>query len=150
MPTAEELLAFELATKDLVGLAIRSVDGLEVTLSQFRLLAVLRELGRSNATQCAEALGVVGSSVTRLADRLHASGHLVRAVDPDNRSVVVLELTDAGRRVVRQVTTSRRRELGEALDVLDPDERATCVAALGKLHQVLAGAAGDQQHRLPF
>lgn len=149
--TVEELLAFELATRDLVGLALRSVEGVEVSLSQFRLLLVLHELGRSNATQCAEALGVVGSSVTRLADRLHASGHLVRGADPDNRSVVVLELTDAGRRVVEQVTASRRRELGRVLDLLDPEERATCVGALGKLHRALADAGDDDQHdRLPF
>ena len=34
----------------------------------------------------AEALGVAGSSVTRLADRLDASGHLVRGSDPGTMS----------------------------------------------------------------
>lgn len=151
-PRVEELVAFELATRDLVGLALRSVENLEVSLSQFRLLLVLHELGRSSSTQCAQALGVVGSSVTRLADRLHASGHLVRGVDPDNRSVVTLELTAAGRRVVRQVTTRRRRELSRALDLLDPEQRAACVAGLGTLHEALADqVVGDESHgRLPF
>lgn len=149
--SVEELLAFEIATRDLVGVALRSVEDLEVSLSQFRLLVVVRELGRPSSTRCAQALGVVGSSITRLADRLDASGHLIRIPDPDNRSVVALELTDAGRRVVEQVTTSRRRQLGQALDRLDPDERATCVAALAKLHDALAGSADDvPRDRLPF
>jgi DNA-binding MarR family transcriptional regulator len=149
--TVEELLAFEIATRDLVGVALRSVEDLEVSLSQFRLLVVVRELGRPSSTRCAQALGVVGSSVTRLVDRLDASGHLVRLPDPDNRSAVVLELTDAGRRVVEQVTSSRRRQLGQALDHLEPEERATCVAALAKLHDALADAAGDvPRDRLPF
>ncbi len=142
-------MAFEVATRDLVGVALRSVESLEVSLPQFRLLLVLHELGRSSSTRCAQALGIVGSSVTRLADRLDASGHLVRGADPDNRSVVTLELTDAGARVVRQVSTRRRRELSRALDRLDPAERATCAAALSKLHESLA-ADGDSPGRLPF
>jgi DNA-binding MarR family transcriptional regulator len=133
----EELVAFEVATRDLVGVALRSVDRLEVSLPQFRLLLVLHEHGRSTSTHCAQALNVAGSSVTRLADRLHASGHLIRGVDESNRSVVILELTAPGRRVVRQVTTRRRRELSRVLDLLDPATRVTCAAALRTLHQHL-------------
>jgi DNA-binding MarR family transcriptional regulator len=149
--SADQLMAFEAATRDLVGLALRSIERLDVSLSQFRLLLVLHERGRSSSTQCARALGVVGSSVTRLADRLEASGHLVRGADPGNRSVVTLELTDSGRRVVRKVTTRRHRELSKVLDRLDPAERASCAAALEKLHRILVDAEIDEQHdRLPL
>jgi len=149
--SAEELVAFEVATRDLVALALRSIDRLEVSLSQFRLLLVLHEQGRSSSTQCAQALGVVGSSVTRLADRLHASGHLVRGADPDNRAVVTLELTDAGRRIVRKVQTRRRRELGRLLDRLDPDKRAVAAAALAELHRMVEDTGAGQPHdRLPL
>jgi DNA-binding MarR family transcriptional regulator len=149
--SVDELLAFEVATRDLVGVALRSVEQLEVSLPQYRLLLTLHGLGRASSTQCAEALGVVGSSVTRLADRLHASGHLVRGVAADNRSVVTLELTDAGRRVVRQVTTRRRRQLRQALDHLDPAERAACAAVLQGLHRTLADAGAEfPPGRLPL
>jgi DNA-binding MarR family transcriptional regulator len=149
--STDELVAFEVATRDLVGVALRSVEHLEVSLPQYRLLLLLHGLGRASSTKCAEALGVAGSSVTRLADRLHASGHLVRGVDPDNRSVVTLELTDAGRRVVRQVTTRRRRHLRQALDVIDPAERAACAAVLQELHRTLVDAGTDSPpDRLPL
>jgi DNA-binding MarR family transcriptional regulator len=149
--SSDELVAFEVATRDLVGLALGSIENLEVSLSQFRLLLVLHERGRSTSTQCAEALGVVGSSVTRLADRLHASAHLVRGSDPGNRSVVTLELTDSGRRVVRQVTSRRRQQLRQALDRLTPADRASCAATLEQLHQLLGGAAtGDPHRQLPL
>ena len=133
----DELVAFEVATRDLVGVALRSVDRLEVSLPQFRLLLVLHELGRSSSAQCARALRVAGSSVTRLADRLHASGHLVRGSDPSNRSVVTLELTEPGRRVVRQVEARRRQELSRVLDRLAPAQRASCAAALRTVHELL-------------
>jgi DNA-binding MarR family transcriptional regulator len=148
--SAAELVAFEVATRDLVGLALRSVEALEISLSQFRLLLVLHEHGRSTSTQCAKALGVQGSSVTRLADRLHASGHLVRGADPGNRSIVTLELTDAGRRVVQQVRTRRRRELRRVLDRLDPSERAACAAALDEVHRMVDVESPDPHLRLPL
>jgi len=145
--TAREAAAFESATRDLVGVALRSVEGLEVSLPQFRLLRVLDDLGEAGATRCAEVLGLAGSSVTRLVDRLDASGHLVRRPDPSNRSAVLLALTDTGRRLVREVETRRRRQLDEALDRLDPDERTRCVAALERLHEVLKTPRDD---RIPY
>lgn len=148
--SADELAAFEVATRDLVGLALRSVEALEVSLSQFRLLLVLHERGPSSSTQCAQALGVLGSSVTRLADRLHASGHLVRVGDPANRSVVALELTDSGRRLVRQVSSRRRRELRRVLDRLDPVQRAACAATLEAMHQLVGARGAEPSPPLPL
>jgi DNA-binding MarR family transcriptional regulator len=143
----DELVAFEIATRDLVGVALRSIEQLEVSLPQFRLLLVLHELGRSTSTHCAQALGVAGSSVTRLADRLHASGHLVRGSNPSNRSVVTLQLSERGRKVVKQATARRRRELSRVLDHLDPAERAACAAALRRLHERLGDEYLDNLYK---
>ena len=143
----DELSAFEVATRDLVGVALRSVDQLEISLPQFRLLLVLQERGKSTSTECAQALGVVGSTVTRLADRLDASGHVVRGSDPTNRSVVTLSLTDRGRKLVRQITTRRRRELSRVLDRLDPAQRAACASALRSFHELLTDDNADDLNR---
>lgn len=146
--SVDELVAFELATRDLVGVALRSVEQLEMSLPQFRLLLVLQQSGRSTSTECAKALGVVGSSVTRLADRLHTSGHLVRGTDSLNRSVVTLDLTAQGRKLVRQVTTRRRRDLSRVLDRLDPGDRAACAAVLHTLHERFGG--NDRHNPTPL
>lgn len=146
-----ELAAFEAATADLAGLALRSVENLDVSLPQFRLLLVLHDRGPTGSTQCAQALGVAGSSVTRLADRLHASGHLVRGTDPANRSVVTLELTEHGRRVVQEVVARRRRQFRRVLDRLDPADRSAATAALEKLHDLLGpDTADDARGHLPL
>ena len=136
-PIAEdELNAFETALRDLVGVALRSLETLDgaVSLPQFRLLLVLHEHGRSPSTRVAEALGLAGSSVTRLADRLAASGHLIRGAEPANRSVVTLELTASGSRLVQEATTRRRQELARLLQHLDPAIRAACAQGLRDLH----------------
>ncbi|OMC35131.1 MarR family transcriptional regulator [Mycobacterium sp. GA-1841] len=146
----DELLAFETATRDLVGVALRSLEQLEVSLPQFRLLAALQDRGRSTSTQCAKALGVAGSSVTRLADRLHASGHLVRVTDPSNRRIVALELTPQGRKLVKRAATRRRRELSRVLDQIDPAQRAACAAVLAALHERFGDGHADAPRPIPL
>ena len=150
--SADEVDDFETATRDLVGLALRSVDHVDMSLPQFRLLLTLHEIGPASSTDCARALGVVGSSITRLADRLHTSGHLFRGSDPSHRSIVRLELTDTGRKVVRQVNDRRRTELAAALSHLTPEARADCAQALRDLHSVLSeeGKNDDLRRHLPL
>jgi len=79
--TAEVLQA---ATRLLAGVALRSLDtlGAAVTLPQFRLLAVLADLGAAPSGQAARALGLDRSTITRLADRLVAAGHVTRGSPP--------------------------------------------------------------------
>ncbi|MGI8451937.1 MAG: MarR family transcriptional regulator [Streptosporangiaceae bacterium] len=65
----------------LAGVALRSLGVLNgtVTLPQFRMLAVLAGLGRPRSAEVARALGLDASTVTRLVDRLVATGHVTRA-----------------------------------------------------------------------
>lgn len=147
----DELAAFEEATRDLVGVALRSVDQIGVSLRQFRLLAVLNEMGPCTSTECAKALGVVGSSVTRLADRLHRAGYLIRGSDPSNRSVVMLELTSQGRKLVHPVIARRRGELSGALDHIDSVRRAACADVLRALHaQFVEVEGGARRNSIPL
>ena len=86
----EPVEALQAATRVLAGVALRSLgvfDGV-ITLPQFRMLAVLAELGCVRSAGVARALGLDASTVTRLADRLVAAGHVERGSDPRHRSVV--------------------------------------------------------------
>ena len=140
-PTQAEVGAFRTVARDLVGVALRSLELLdgEVTPPQFRLLLAVDELGRAPSSQIAQSLGLGASSVTRLADRLHASGHLVRGTDAGHRSVVTLELSERGRQAVARVLVWRQQELERLLGRLDPEQRAATAAGLRAFHQ----AVGD-------
>jgi DNA-binding MarR family transcriptional regulator len=113
-----------------------------VSLPQFRVLAVLADLGRVRSRQVARALGLDASSVTRLADRLVASGYVARGSDPRNRIAVTLELTDRGRDLVVRVAEWRRRELTRILGLLEPGERDTLIAELRRLVEVAGEGYG--------
>lgn len=138
-PTDAEINAFQTATRDLIGVALHSLEILdgEVSLPQFRMMLALNDLGCAASSRVAEALGLGASSVTRLADRLYASGHVLRGEDPRSRSVVTLELSPHGHDVVDKVLDWRHRELARILSRLAPDELAQTVAGLGHFHQVV-------------
>jgi DNA-binding MarR family transcriptional regulator len=138
-PGAAEVL--QAATRVLAGVALRSLDVLDsaVTLPQFRLLAVLADLGPVPSGQAARALGLDRSTVTRLADRMVAAGHVARGTDPRHRGVVTLELTASGRGLVAAADAWRREELARILALLAPSEQRALTTALGRL----VAAAGE-------
>jgi DNA-binding MarR family transcriptional regulator len=133
--------ALQAATRVLAGVALRSLDVLDgsVSLPQFRVLAVLADLGRARSGRVARALGLEASTVTRLADRLVASGHVTRGSDPRHRGVVTLALTREGQDLVDQVQRWRHGELSRILSNLTP---ADGQAATRTLRQLVA-AAGE-------
>lgn len=136
------------ATPVLVGVASRAMEALgeEVSLTQFRLLRALAELGSTPSAVVAERLGSAASSVTRLADRLEDSGHLVRHRKRPNRSVVRLELTGAGRELVDRMIAARRRELTAVVDRLPAGSAGQVAAAL----EAVVAAAGVDHHAGPI
>jgi DNA-binding MarR family transcriptional regulator len=150
---AEMVEVLQAATRMLAGVALRSLDvlGSTVSLPQFRVLAVLADLGRARSTQVARALGLDASSVTRLADRLVAAGYVARGSDPRNRIGVTLDLTDTGQDLVNQVAEWRRRELTLILGRLEPDERDALTTALRRLVEVAGeGYGAIAQNPLPL
>jgi DNA-binding MarR family transcriptional regulator len=140
-PAAEAVEALQAATRVLAGVALRSVDVLDgaVTLPQFRMLAVLDDLGRARSVQVATALGLEASTVTRLADRLVAAGHVARGSEPGHRGVVTLELTGTGHLLVKQVAAWRRQELARILGRMPPADRVR----VGATMRALVEAAGE-------
>ena len=138
-PGAAEVL--QAATRVLAGVALRSLDVLDaaVTLPQFRLLAVLADLGSAPSGRAARALGLDPSTITRLADRMVAAGHVARGTDPHHRGVVTLELTASGRDLVAAADAWRRQELARILALLAPPEQQALTTALG----LLVAAAGE-------
>ncbi len=132
---AEQVDALQAATRVLAGVALRSLDVLDgvITLPQYRMLSVLGELGRARSARVARALGLDASTVTRLADRLVAAGHVARGSDPRHRSVVTLELTPSGQRLVGAVTGWRQGELSRIVAALPPATQAGLTSMLGQL-----------------
>lgn len=126
-----DVALFDALTRVLVGVAWDSAHAAPVgmTFPQTRLLLVLLDLGTVASSRLAEAMGVNASSITRHADKLEARGYLHRGTDERNRSVVTLEVTEAGRAAAGQVLARRHAALGAILGRLDAGQRQTAAEA---------------------
>lgn len=120
--------------------SLQALGASEVTVAQFRVLLALDGLGRVPSSTLASTLGMVASSVTRLVDRLQAAGLAVRGTDERNRSIVTVDVTEAGRELVTSVLERRHVLLAAVLDEMDPRDREAAAAA-ARAFVVLAGDA---------
>src|SRR4051794_29295938 len=103
-----------LASRALVAVASRSIAAVDgtVTLPQFRALVVLDgAAGSLRVGDLAQELRIQPSTATRLCDRLVRRRLVSRRVDPANRREVIISLTEAGGRLVSDVTERRRVEI---------------------------------------
>jgi DNA-binding MarR family transcriptional regulator len=120
------------ASRLLVAVSARSIAAVDesITIPQFRLLVVLRTRGPVKLTSLAEQLAVNPSTVTRMVDRLVASGLISREVNPASRRELVVALTGSGTQVVDEVTQRRRQEIARIVSRIPPATRQDLVHAL--------------------
>ena len=120
------------ASRLLVAVSARSLAAVEdtVTLPQVRALVVLRGGGPLKLVALAERLAVNPSTALRMVDRLESAGMITRATSPHSRREVAIDLTPAGRRLVDDVTSRRRREVAAIVARMHPASRTALVAAL--------------------
>jgi len=138
-----------LASRALVGVAARSLATTEseITLRQYRALVLLTARGEQNVSQLAEALEIHPSTATRLCDRLLAKGLIERRTSAASRREVTVGISSAGARIVRGVTSRRRREIRRVVSGLDPSARSQVIAAFEAFVRA-AGEAPDDAWRL--
>jgi DNA-binding MarR family transcriptional regulator len=133
--------AFLSVSRALVGVAARSlaVGDADISLPQHRALALLASRGPQRMTDLADLLGVNSSTATRHCDRLQRRGLVQRTRATDDRRAVRVSLTDAGQRLVQQITQARRREISRILQTMPQPSRRSLLAAL----RGFADAAGE-------
>lgn len=120
------------ASRALVAVAARSLATCEaeITLPQYRMLVVLCARGPQRVADLAEALAVLPSTATRMCDRLAAKHLIRRSRSPQDRRIVHVAVTAAGRDLVDRVSDTRRQELRRVLDQMAPSGRPALIAAL--------------------
>jgi DNA-binding MarR family transcriptional regulator len=105
----------------LEGLASKA--GARLTRATFDVLAVINRQGTIRVSRLAERLEVDQSTVSRQIRPLEELGLIVRSEDPDDRRVVWLTVTDAGREVIQRVKKMVHDNVEAALATWSPDDR---------------------------
>jgi DNA-binding MarR family transcriptional regulator len=102
------------------------------------VLSALRTAGqqRLSPTRLFKGLMLSSAGITSRLDRLERRGFVRRAPDPEDRRAVLVELTDAGRKVLDEAVAANTKSEAALLDSLSPKE----ISTLGKLlRKLLAG-----------
>jgi DNA-binding MarR family transcriptional regulator len=91
-----------------------------ISSTQLHVLFMLMSDGPSTMSNLAESLNVSLPNVTGLIDRMVEHGLVERGRDSDDRRVVTVSTTAAGRATVEEIDLVRRRALAELLTRLEP------------------------------
>jgi DNA-binding MarR family transcriptional regulator len=128
-------------SRAMIAVAVRSLSAVaeDITIAQYRTLVVLASRGPQKLADLAEQLAVSPSTAGRMCDRLVRRELVARQRADDDRRVVRISLTPAGRRIVDEATKQRRVYLAVVLAELVPERRREVAAAF----RAFAGAAGE-------
>jgi DNA-binding MarR family transcriptional regulator len=97
----------------------RSFESAQLTESQAELLRLVGRRPGISVSVAAAELGLVANTASTLVSKLAGDGLLVRAVDPADRRVYRLRLSEPAQKMVDASRTARRTVLAEVLDTLD-------------------------------
>ncbi len=140
--TVAELLD---VSRSLVGIAVHSVNAapVDITVTQYRLLAVVAAQGTITISEVAELLGVAQSNASRHVDRLERLELVRRVRSQQDRRVVLVDPTDSGREVVDFVTGVRAESIGKVLGTMSARDRERVLSAARRFNRAATASEGN-------
>src|SRR5882757_11227667 len=103
--------------------AALSVSKLDISVSDFAVLATLRARGPLRPDAIGKKVLLTSGSVTAALDRLEHEHLTERRVDPIDRRASLVYLTDRGADLIRKAHDKHTSSMEEVFSVLDPKER---------------------------
>ncbi|MBU6372219.1 MAG: MarR family transcriptional regulator [Alphaproteobacteria bacterium] len=115
------------------ALAGRYADDFDLTIPEWRVMAVLGETAELTAGELADATEMDKVAISRAVARLRAAGRLAARTDAGDQRRSHLKLTPAGVAVYRRIAPLALGVEARLLAALTPAERVTLDALLTKL-----------------
>lgn len=80
----------------------------DITEQQWRVIRVLAQAGQMDASELADSAFILAPSLTRILKSIEERGLVARSKDVDDGRRVILEITQAGRDLINDVTPDSR------------------------------------------
>jgi len=117
---------------------------LGLTITQLRVLFLLRAEPDLSAGALAERLDVTPSTLTRIMDRLVRNALIERVPAKEDRRLVLHSLSDAGRELVEETERRYRAKMNRVLSRLNEQQVARLVEALRDLAEATDAAEAEE------
>lgn len=115
-----------------------------ISSTQLHVLFLLESDGPRQMGQLADQLDVSLPNVTGIVDRMVEHGLVERTRDADDRRLVVVRTTDAGRRTVEEIDMVRRQQFARVLEMLEPAQQHAALRTFRALRAASDRLSADQ------
>ncbi len=116
---------------------VQDAAELKLSMPQFVCLWVISRMGKFKMSDLAIYLALSYASATNLINRLVDSGLVNRYDDPDDRRVVIVELSDKGKEITSLIRQKHLKRLMENCEKLSQDEKDSMLKGLSTLTNVV-------------
>ena len=130
----------EALLNDILALVKRKNRGLMetygITPLQYRALKIIKDEHPTMGDLC-DLLYLSSSTVTELIDRLESNNLVRRIRSKEDRRVILLEITDEGISLLKNIREKKLEILSKALNLLSEDEKDEIKRSLIRLYNIL-------------
>jgi MarR family transcriptional regulator, organic hydroperoxide resistance regulator len=122
-----DLIRFEIQLWNAVDARLKRE--LDLPLTHFEPMSVMERLPKCRVYDIAAELGITTGGMSKLVDRIEASGYCRRLPNPDDRRSSLLELTPGGKRMLAEAGKAFDEELQLRLGAVVPERTLRQFAA---------------------
>ena len=110
----------------------------DVTWAQRKILLLIESHGPLKMSEIARQISVTMSGATAVVDKMVKTGLVTRQFDPADRRVVLINISDEGRKVMQHCVDVQAKCFETVLDQLTPKKREELLESFAKIHSILA------------
>ena len=115
----------------------RLISDLDVSPTQFQAMMMLKLDAPLSMTALAEALQISKQQLTNVAEGLVQKGYITRRESPENRRVLLIDLTESGIGMLERNLEDRAKLLTEILSDITNEQQDILLQAFSILNDVL-------------
>ena len=120
-----------------------------ISMAQLHILYTLQRSGEMPMSRLADVLQVSLSNATGLIDRIEERGFVERTRVPEDRRVVVIRVTEAGRRMLDEIDAVSTELLRSVFDHIGRSQLSGVARAIAELRRALEDTTGVPSDRHP-
>lgn len=118
---------------------VRSGGTADLSIAQFRTLAFISISQEPSLSDVADHIGLSLPSMSKMIDQLFSRGLVVRTTHPSDRRRIILDVTQAGKKLLEAARQTTETLLARTLGPLSTQDRKTVCDALHLLRPLFDG-----------